>query len=379
MLIRSSTPQGTVLSPDFYNFNVNYFPVKASNKPSLVDDFARGENFLSIPTPTAALNEDLTQLAKWAKDKKVTIAPNKSDIILFTPDQKQYHTHPQVFLDGVLIPLDQKLKWLGVYHDPKINFGNHNSASCVKSNSRVTVMALAGTDYGHDMETLLLTYKALIRPTFTFGLPIWYPNTCSTNIKKLQTIQNKGLRIATGCHLKIPIAQLHTETKVLSVKNHLEMLNSQFMDSAKRRSHCLHDIVKLPPGPRKMKKTLYEANIKFVEPYLRHGVIPEVSYKQAIKSIHSVSVAAAICENGPNTVLGRYLYSYEPNIKEDRTLLQKTRCTIRQLRSGKCIRLQTYLHSIGKANDALCPLCRSAEHSTHHLFECASFPTNLSV
>jgi hypothetical protein len=47
-----------------------------------------------ISAITAALNEDLAFIAKWADDKKIIIAPNKSGVILFTPDQCQYNTHP---------------------------------------------------------------------------------------------------------------------------------------------------------------------------------------------------------------------------------------------------------------------------------------------
>jgi hypothetical protein len=237
---------------------------------------------------------------------------NKSGIILFTLDQKQFHTHPQVIFDWVLSPLNQKIKWLGVNLDPKVNFGDQNTAQCIMSNSRIPVMkALAGTDWGHDMETLLLTYKMLVRPTFTFGSPIWYPNTSATNLKKSQVIQNKGPRISAEHHLKTPIAQLHAETKVLPVKNHFEMLNFQFLASAMRCSHCSHDIVTLPPLHQKMKKTLYDANIEFVRPYLQDGVILEVSYKRTIQSIHSAFVAQSSVR-------------MEPNIKDDRTLPQKT-------------------------------------------------------
>jgi hypothetical protein len=76
------------------------------------------------------------------------------------------------------------------------------------------------------------------------------------------------------------------------------------------RSHCSHNVVKQPPGPRKMKRTLYDANIEFVRPYLTDGVILDINYKRTIKHIHSMAVAASVCENGPNPVLGRYLYSY---------------------------------------------------------------------
>jgi hypothetical protein len=131
-----------------------------------------------------------------------------------------------------------------------------------------------------------------------------------------------------------------------------------------------------------MKKTLYDANIKFVRPYLTDGIMLDINYKRAIKNFHSAAVAASICKNGPNPVLGRYLYSNEPRAAEQ-DLPRKTRCTLRQLRCGKSIRLithcQTYKHFIGKADDAICPLCQSADHTTRHLFEFAAYPTNLQV
>jgi hypothetical protein len=182
-MICLGTPQGTVLSPDLYNFNVNNFPspdprhlLQVSSSDSFGDDFDIGESSPDVSTLTNNLNVDLAKVAQWAKDKKILISPNKSGVILFTPDQKQYHLHPQVFLDGKLIPLHKALKMLGINFDPKINFGTHNSVSCVKGNGRVPVMkALAGTSWGHHMETLLLTYKSLVRPTFTFGSPYLVP------------------------------------------------------------------------------------------------------------------------------------------------------------------------------------------------------------
>ena len=238
--------------------------------------------------------------------------------------------------------------------------------------------ALAGTTWGHHMELLLQTYKSLIRSGFDYGSPIWFPNVSATNLKQLQVVQNKALRIATGCHLKSSIAFLHTEAKILPVRNHLEMLNAQFLASAMRVTHPSHRVVTLPPGPRKMKKTLYETSIPFVQQHLHNGVMKEISYKKAVKAIHLAAVAKSVCENGPNPLLGRYLYSNEPNASEQ-ILPRALCCTIRQLRSEKSVCLKSYLHSIGRADDAICPLCRTSTHTTRHLFECPAYPTDLCI
>jgi hypothetical protein len=117
--------------------------------------------------------------------------------------------------------------------------------------------ALASTNWGHDMKTLVNTYKIIIHPFFTFGAPIWFPNASPSAIASLQTIQNAVLRIATGCYKKTSIAHLHQENKVLSVKEHLYMLCEQFLANALIRDPPSHETVLQPQGTRKKNFTLY--------------------------------------------------------------------------------------------------------------------------
>jgi hypothetical protein len=72
--------------------------------------------------------------------------------------------------------------------------------------------ALAGTTFGQYKETLLLTFKCLIRPLIDFGSAIYYPNASKTSIKMLQTVQNSTLRIATSNHMMASIEHLHAES-----------------------------------------------------------------------------------------------------------------------------------------------------------------------
>jgi hypothetical protein len=65
------------------------------------------------------------------------------------------------------------LKWLGVNFDPKVDFGIQAKASKGKGSSRVPILkALTGTDWGHDMETILQTFKCLILSCMSFNSPI---------------------------------------------------------------------------------------------------------------------------------------------------------------------------------------------------------------
>ena len=172
------------------------------------------------------------------------------------------------------------------------------------------------------------------------------------------------LRIAIGC--------LESLTFILRLKSFLwrSILNSL------SPVHPSYVVVILPQGPRKMKETLYSKNIHLIQHHLRDGIIMDSNCKKINSSLHTATVAAAVCEAGINAVLGQYPPSVNP---EEESLPRIHRCTLRQLRSGKCARLQSYLHRIGKADDNLCPECGIAVHSTNHLFDCPVFPTDLRV
>ena len=247
----------------------------------------------------------------------------------------------------------------------------------IRASSRLKILkALAHTSWGHQKETLLTTYKSIIQPIINYAAPIWYPNASVSSIRKLQNIQNAALRIVTGCHKKSPVQHLHTETKMLPVDKHLDLLCTQFLANTLRPLHVLHTRVTTPPGPRKMKETLYSKSCHSLQQHLHDGIIPQGNYKKVISSLHSAAVASTICEAGPNSVLGLWPPSID---KSELSLLRPHRSTLAQLRSGYCVSLRSYLFSIGRAENSLCPKCRAAHHDPPHLFNCPAYPTNLTV
>jgi hypothetical protein len=112
------------------------------------------------------------------------------------------------------------------------------------------------------------------------------------------------------------------------VKDHLELLCSQYLASAMRPSHPSHEVVTAPPGSCRMKETLHSECFKQVKPHLTDGLMLEINYKKAISSLHTAAVAKAVCEAGPNPVLGLY----PPNVNpEEETLTRGALCQLRFL------------------------------------------------
>ena len=71
------------------------------------------------------------------------------------------------------------------------------------------------------------------------------PQVSSTHLDKLEVIQNKTLRIATGCHLKVVASHLKTETGVLPMRAHPELCSQKFY--AAPSNPCTPVITLSPP------------------------------------------------------------------------------------------------------------------------------------
>ena len=56
--------------------------------------------------------------------------------------------------------------------------------------------------------------QVVIEPILEYASTIWSSITPTTNITKLQSIQNTALRISTGCTLNTNIQHLHHETNI---------------------------------------------------------------------------------------------------------------------------------------------------------------------
>ena len=258
-------------------------------------------------------------------------------------------------------------------------FSAHASYTARKANSRLNVLrALSDSAFGHDKECLTLTYKSMIRPFFDYAAPVVFPNFSSTSIEKLQKVQNKCLRLITGCHFNSAIDHLHSETQILPVREHLKLLSSQYLVRALNPNHPSHPHVVEPPLPsqRQMKETLRSKCWSAVEDILQDGIIRPEKVKEAMKSIHIQIVSDTVDAFNPNRVLGTIPPLIHPS---ESSLPRTTRTVLAQLRSGFCARLNDYRHRIGGTDTDLCPDCSNATHSTSHLFSCTANPTNLST
>ena len=201
--------------------------------------------------------------------------------------------------------------------------------------------ALAGSSWGQDKETLLLTYNALGKYIAIHAAPVWNTNASDSSLKKIQTAQNAALRTATGAHKMVITDHLHQESLTLRVKDHLDMLSAQCLVNCLEEDHVSHGITIQEPRP--MKETLHSRHHSTVLPRLGS------SRMESHQNLHTHTVDSAIELQGNNRVLKK---RPSPISDEEQRLDRRHRCTLSQLRSGHCHLLQDYKHRVlGEPSD----------------------------
>ena len=227
-----------------------------------------------------------------------------------------------------------------------------------------------------------------MRPILNYAAPIWFTQVSSSHLDKLEVIQNKALRVATGCHQKAGASHLRAETGVLPLRAHLELCGQQFYASALQPLHPSHVIVTSLPTPApsglpSRPHTTAQACESEVTtptplppPHLRGragrgrlppGQTPPLGLDD--RGDHPVPCAQQGANGSPSLQLTQpnncyHGHSAAPSLSSAPAI--------------NCSRLQAYRHSVGWADDPTCPDCCSTDHTVAHLFSCPTHLTDLA-
>ena len=370
-IIHTGIPQGSKLSPTLFSFYIADIPRPTEPVKGIcyADDITVWASGVEIPELEHKVNTYLTEMSRFLRENSLLISAPTSSVALFAADPAQANTRLKIKIADSELPLVRSPKLLGVYLDTFFLFNKH----CLQVVNRVRkinnfLKALAGTNWGQEWETLLMTYKVLGRWIANYAAPVWSINASETNIDKIQRAQNESLRIITGSHKMSSIYHIHSETKMLQVEDHLNLLSAQYLVQCLDTENVCHHITKMDLPPREMKETIFTRHYQTVLPLLTNN------RKDTLQALHTSFVNTAICNIKGNRVFNIRL----PSINDEETLLQRRqRITLSHLRSEHCKLLYSYTKRLKQSDTSRCPDCGMDPQDVPHLFDCVAHPNDL--
>ena len=216
--INAGVPQGSILGPILYLIYTSDLPELENIKvATFADDTSLMATGRDILESTSKLQEANDSISNWCKTWRIKLNETKSVHVNFT--LKKIENPPNVTLNNITVPLENKAKYLGMTLDTKLRWEEHVKIKRKELDLKYRDLYwLIGRSSILSNYNKTLIYNQVLKPVWVYGIQI---SGCAkqVHLNTLQTFQNKVLRNIVNAPWYIRNSDLHRDLNIPLVKD----------------------------------------------------------------------------------------------------------------------------------------------------------------
>ena len=217
--VTCGVPQGSSLGPLLFLIYINDLRLALSETSCghFADDTFIVYNSKKPKTIETVVNTELKKVSQWLRLNKLSLNAAKTELIFFRSNRHPLNYDSiSIKLNGFkLTPVDY-IKYLGMYIDKFLDWNQHIQELNKKLNRANGI--LSKLRYNTPLDICLQVYYAIFYSYLIFGCNVW-GFTSEENIKSIQVLQNKCLRIMTFAPYYSNVDKTYLDLKLLKVRD----------------------------------------------------------------------------------------------------------------------------------------------------------------
>ena len=229
--LEMGVPQGSSLSATLFLISVNSIVDKLPTyvyRSLFVDDCRVSIVCYDLQTAETELQNVLNYFEEWCDKTGYSFSTTKTKILIC--HRKRRIRPPKINLLLKQTPLECVLhyKFLGIILDSKLTWVPYLKKIKEKAFSNINLLKIiSSSKFKTNTENLLNIYKTLYLPQIEYGSTAYHTATVS-NLKLLDPIHHKCLRICLGAFRTTPIQSLYVESNIPSLENRRKIACIQY-------------------------------------------------------------------------------------------------------------------------------------------------------